>query len=165
MPSDGTRRELSFPQSQLALSLDEVAKGLAEGTISRGQAIKLGGAALLGSIGLLSLFPGVAGAQGGCEDKQAINNRRCPESPCGRCPDCFCARTVGGRKRCLDFTDAFCPQTDECDRNRDCPGDELCVQVAGCCGSPKNLCVPPCPRDCPVSPPPPIAPTLGGARA
>jgi hypothetical protein len=164
MPSDVSRRELSFPHSQLAESLDEVAKGLAEGTISRGQAIKLSGAALLGSIGLLSLFPGVAGAEGGCADQPAINNRRCAQSPCGNCPDCLCARTVSGRKRCLDFSGKWCPDTDECDRNRDCPGEEVCIQMAGCCeGSRKNLCVPPCPREC--SPPPPIAPPLGGARA
>jgi hypothetical protein len=166
MPSDGTsRRELSFPHNHLGESLDEVAKGLAEGTISRGTAIKLSGAALLGSIGLLSLFPGVAGAEGGCEGVPAINDRRCPESPCGNCPNCLCARTVSGRKRCLDFTEAVCPERDECDRNRDCPGDAVCIQVAGCCGSRKNLCVPPCPSECPISPPPPIAPTLGGARA
>ena len=163
MPSDGTsRRELSFPQSQLAESLDEVAKGLAEGTISRGKAIKLSGAALLGSWGLLSLFPGVAGAEGPCEGVPAINNRRCPleASVCGACPGCQCAVTVSGNKRCLDFSGKECPDTDECDRNSDCPGDERCVQVAGCCGgSRKNLCVPLCPdaSECPPpSPPPPI---------
>jgi hypothetical protein len=159
MPSDVTSRDLSFPQSQLVHeSLDEVAKGLAEGTISRGKAIKLSGAALLGSIGLLSLFPGVAGAdEGPCEGVPPISNRQCPEAPCGRCPDCLCARTVSGRKRCLDFSDAFCPETDECDRNRDCPGEEVCVRVGGCCGSPNNLCVPPCPpaSECPSPPPPP----------
>jgi hypothetical protein len=164
MPSDGTsRRELNFPQSQLAERLDEVAKELAEGTISRGKAIKLSGAALLGSIGLLSLTPGVAGAEGGpCEGIPAINNRRCPleASVCGDCPECQCARTVSGNKRCLDFTGKVCPTTDECDRNSDCPGDERCVQVAGCCGgSRKNLCVPLCSdaSECPPpSPPPPI---------
>jgi hypothetical protein len=162
MPSDATsRRELSFPQSQLAERLDEVAKGLAEGTISRRKAIKLSGGALLGSIGLLSLFPSVAGAEEGpCEDKPAISNRMCPEDNfCGRCPGCQCARTVSGRKRCLDFSELGCPQTDECDRNRDCPGDEVCIRFAGCCGgSPNNLCVPPCPpaSECPPpSPPPP----------
>jgi hypothetical protein len=65
MPSEGRRGgELGFPNSHLVDSLDEVAKGLAAGTISRGRAIKLGGAALLGSMGLLSLFPGKAGAEG-----------------------------------------------------------------------------------------------------
>jgi hypothetical protein len=154
MQSDGTRRELSFPHSQLVdESLDDVAKGLAEGTISRGRAIKLSGAALLGSMGLLSLFPGVAGARGQCEDRAAINNWRCPGSRCGKCPDCLCARTVSGRKRCLDFTEGICPATDECDRNRDCPIGEVCVQVAGCCGGlRKNICVPPCPpaSGCPI---------------
>jgi hypothetical protein len=157
MPSDGTSRELSFPHNHLVEeSLDEVAKGLAEGTISRGKAIKLSGAALLGSIGLLSLIPGVAGAdEGPCEGVPAVSNRRCVESPCGNCPNCFCFRTVSGRKRCVDLTGlvTICPATDECDRNRDCPGEEVCVRVGGCCeGSRKNLCVPPCPpaSECPI---------------
>src|SRR5215217_2929404 len=165
MPSDGTsRRELSFPHNHLVESLDEVAKGLAEGTISRGKAIKLSGAALLGSIGLLSSFPGVAGAEEGpCEDLPPISNKMCPEAPCGKCPGCLCARTVSGRKRCLDFTGLGCPATDECDRNRDCPGDEVCVRVGGCCGgSSQNLCVSPCPSDpsewpTPRAPPPPTS--------
>ena len=127
---------------------DDLAKGLAEGIISRGTAIKLSCAALLGSMGLLSLFPGVAGAEGLCEGVPAINNRRCPleASVCGACPGCQCAVTVSGRKRCLDFSNEICPATDECDSNRDCPGEEVCVKVAGCCGgSRKNICVPPCP--------------------
>jgi hypothetical protein len=45
-------------------SLDDLASGLASGTISRRRALKLTGAALLGSSGLLALFPGMAGAQG-----------------------------------------------------------------------------------------------------
>jgi hypothetical protein len=48
------------------LALDELAQGVAEGTISRGRALKLTGAAILGSTGLLSLFPAVAGAQATC---------------------------------------------------------------------------------------------------
>ena len=49
------------------LALDELARGIADGTVSRGRALKLTGAALLGSTGLLSLFPAVAGAQATCE--------------------------------------------------------------------------------------------------
>ena len=92
------------------------------------------------------ILPAVAGAEGQCEGEPAINNRRCPENTCGACPECQCAVTVSGRKRCLDFSNEMCPATDECDSNRDCPGEEVCVKVAGCCGgSRKNICVPPCP--------------------
>jgi hypothetical protein len=92
MPSEGRRGgELGFPNSHLVDSLDEVAKGLAAGTISRGRAIKLGGAALLGSMGLLSLFPGKAGVEGVCEGIPTINNKKCPPlqrqaGQCGQCP-------------------------------------------------------------------------------
>jgi hypothetical protein len=48
-------------------TFDELARGVADGTISRARALKLTGAALLGSTGLLSLFPGLAGAQATCE--------------------------------------------------------------------------------------------------
>ena len=162
MPSEGRRGGvLGFPNNtQLVDGLDEVARGLASGTISRGEAIKLGGAALLGSMGVLSLFPGKAGAQvtvqGVCTNKPAINNTRCPirRAGCGVCPTCLCAKTVSGTKRCLNFANAECPATDECDANRDCPGNEVCVQVAGCCGHPRrNDCVPPCPTDESMCPP------------
>jgi hypothetical protein len=64
MPSEGSRGELSHPQKRIVNGFDDVAKGLAAGTISRGQALKLTGSALLGG-GLLALFPGAAGAQQG----------------------------------------------------------------------------------------------------
>jgi hypothetical protein len=156
MPSEGRRRGgLGFPNSQLVdNNLDEVAQGLAEGTISRGSAIKLGGAALLGSMGLLSLSASKAGAQvtvqGLCTGKPAISNTRCPRqnSFCGVCQSCQCAKTVSGTKRCLDFSGLSCPTTDECDTNRDCSGNKVCVQVAACCeGSKRNLCVRPCPTN------------------
>jgi|SRR5215217_3381952 len=156
MSTEGRRGgELGFPNSRLVDGLDEVARGLAAGTISRRRAIKLSGAALLGGVGVLSLFPHRAGAQVTtqdlCSGKPAISNRKCPqeESFCGTCPGCQCARTLSGKKRCLDFGPEQCPETDECDANRDCPGDEVCVRVAGCCGGPRrNLCAAPCPTVC-----------------
>ena len=164
MPNKGRRgAELSFPNGQFVDGLDEVAKGLAAGTISRGKAIKLGGAALLGSLGLLSLFEGKARAQqvtvqGACANKPAISNKRCPggqKSFCGACPGCQCAKTVSGEKKCLNFRGLECPTRDECDSNKDCGGNEVCVQVGACCPEhPKrNLCVPHCPKnpdDCPI---------------
>jgi hypothetical protein len=58
MPIEGSREELSFPQKRIIDGFDEVAKGLASGTISRRRALKLTGMALLGG-GLLAMFPGV----------------------------------------------------------------------------------------------------------
>ena len=61
MPSQGTTSgELSLPQERIIYGFDEAAKGLAGGTISRRQALKLTGSALLGG-GLLAMFPEAAG--------------------------------------------------------------------------------------------------------
>jgi len=145
MPSEGSRGELSHPQKRIVDGFDEVAKGLAAGTISRGRALKLAGSALLGG-GMLAMFPGVAGAQqGGCADKQAINNKRCPRSKCGLNNNCRCATTVRGEKTCVNFRNAVCPTRDECDSTRDCRRGEVCVKVGGCCGhSGRNLCARKC---------------------
>jgi hypothetical protein len=158
MSTEGSREELSVPQKRIIDGFDEVAKGIASGTISRRRAIKLTGTALLGA-GLLAMFPGVAGARRitpddevsvaghlnpGCEGEAAINNRRCPSNFCGH-PECFCAQTVGGEKRCVNFENAVCPRRDECDRNRDCARGEVCVKVGGCCGHRRrNDCRPLC---------------------
>ena len=81
-------------------SFDQLARGLASGTVTRGQALKLAGGALLG--GLLASIPGVAWAQG--ERPCPPGTHRCPPggpcvatgTPCpgGGCPD--------GLQRCGD---------------------------------------------------------------
>jgi hypothetical protein len=53
-----TRSDQGLPQGGVELSLDELAKGLATGTLSRGKAIRWMGGALLGAA--LASFPGVA---------------------------------------------------------------------------------------------------------
>ena len=149
MLTEGTRGKLSPPHKRIIDGFDQAAKGLAEGTISRGRALKLAGSALLGG-GLLALFPGVAGAQvsveAGCAHRPAISNKACPASQCGGDPNCFCAKTVSGAKTCVNLENAECPARDECDRNRDCARGEVCIQVGACeCGHPRrNLCIPTC---------------------
>ena len=138
---------------------DELSQGLASGAISRRRALKLAGAAILGSTGLLALFSRAAGAQSildqtdptvaasdpGCQGEPAINNRRCPENHCRGRSDCACAETVSGEKRCVDVIFENCPRRDQCDNNQDCPRGEICIKVGGCCGNPRrNLCVFPC---------------------
>jgi hypothetical protein len=153
------QEEVSLPHKRIIDGFDEVAKGLAAGTISRRRALKLTGSALLGG-GLLALFPGVAGAQSnivdetdptlaasdpGCRGEPAINNRRCPANNCGGDRRCFCNETVSGEKRCVNVRDARCPNRDQCDRDRDCGRGEVCVKVGGCCGNRRrNACVPLC---------------------
>jgi hypothetical protein len=145
MPSEGSKGELSLSQERTSYGFDEVAQGLASGTISRGQALKLTGSALLGG-GLLALFPEAAGAQqGGCTGKPSIDNRRCPRTRCGLNSRCRCATTVRGNKTCVNFRNKVCPRRDECDSTRDCVRGEVCVNVGGCCGHPgRNLCARKC---------------------
>jgi hypothetical protein len=133
-------------------SFDELAKGVASGTISRGRAMKLAGAGLLAALFGSSVATGEAEAATDrrCRGKPKISNRRCPkESGCRGREDqfCNCALTREGDKRCIDFTNQGCPTTDECDRSGDCPGSQLCIEVGGCCGNPRlNVCARPCRR-------------------
>jgi hypothetical protein len=130
-------------------AFDELTKGLASGTISRGRAMKLAGAAILGSTGLLALFPGKAQAQGCTQGDPSINNHSCEPIDCGGTGTagllCVCAETVHGKNHCVPFGELECPERDQCDRNKDCPGDQLCIKVGACCsGTRRNLCIPKC---------------------
>jgi hypothetical protein len=133
-------------------SFDELAKGVASGTISRSGALKMAGAAILAAVFGSSVTIDEAEAETDrvCRGKPAISNRRCPDSEQSGCREredqiCQCALTVEGDKRCVDLTDEDCPAADECDRSRDCPGSQLCIKVGACCeGSRRNLCVRPC---------------------
>src|SRR5215210_6732147 len=111
-------KEVSLRQRQIIDDFDEVAKELAASTISRRRALKLTAAAIIGSSGLLALFPSMARAQGnvgemalnvtvvgqgGCkEGEPAISNRSCRTNQCGSKSMCLCAKTVSGRKRCVN---------------------------------------------------------------
>jgi hypothetical protein len=156
---DRTILEIARGETSEGQLFDELSQGIASGAISRGRALKLASAAVLGSTGLLALFPRAAGAQSieeetgptiavsdpACQGEPAINNRRCPENRCEGDPECACAETVSGDKRCVNLADEQCPRRDQCDRNRDCPQGEICIKVGGCCeGRRRNLCVRPC---------------------
>jgi hypothetical protein len=145
MPSEGSRGELSLQQERIVDGFDEVAQGLASGTISRTQALKLTGSALLGG-GLLAVFPGAAGAQqGGCSGKSAIDNTNCPRSKCGLNNNCRCATTVRGVKTCVNFRNSVCPTRNQCRRTSDCARGRVCVTVGGCCGHKnRHLCARKC---------------------
>jgi hypothetical protein len=156
------------PGSSQEHPLDALTRGMASRTLSRGRALQLVSAAILGGSGLPALFSRLAGAQStaseptvasgfegspiqasdaGCRAGPAIDNHRCPENQCRGRLDCFCATTAGGDKVCASIGfEKVCPNRDQCDGNRDCPRGELCIQIGGCCGHPhRNLCVAPCP--------------------
>ncbi len=129
---------------------DELSRGVADGTISRRRALKLAGTTLLAALfgGSVAIDEAEAVTERRCRRKPAISNQRCPDrSICRETADqiCSCAETVEGDKRCVDITDEVCPTTDECDRSRDCPGNQYCIEVGACCeGRRRNLCVRPC---------------------
>jgi hypothetical protein len=118
------RSDQGVPQGGgVDLSLDELAKGLATGTLSRGKALRLMGAALVG--GALASIPGTAWAA------------RCP-SPRIRCRGQCCPTPVttcvgtGGNKTC-----GPCPNGTE-----DCGGTCTDLSTTTNCGTCGNACVP-----------------------
>jgi hypothetical protein len=125
-------------------SFDELARGLASGTLSRGKAIRLMGAALLG--GALASFPGTAwaakGGRSSCahfcqslfgantpEEAECVSAAKSGEGPCYTCT------TAGGCGP--SFTKPTCSvtgQTYHCSTCQcECPtGQEVC---GGRCGT------------------------------
>ncbi len=123
-------------------SFDELARGLASGTLSRGRALKLVGAALLGSA--LGIFGLAAPAEA------QRRRRRC--APCttddpGTYPAGYCCLTpTGGTSGCL-VPESFCaspPSGTECT----CAPAEPCSATNPCGGGlccSNGQCVFPCP--------------------
>ena len=129
-------------------SFDDLSRELASGTISRRRAIKLTGGALLSTA--LATFssskPAEARRRSPCRGKRTTcENGPNPGPHCRGNVNCFCVRTTGGGKACVNLSGESCPTTDECDSARDCGRNEVCAVVAGCCqGSTRNLCVRKC---------------------
>ena len=122
-------------------SLDELAKGLASGTLSRGKAIRWMGGALLGAA--LASFPGVAWANDDCRrlGRECRRDSQCCSGNCVRRGDdkvCACPQ---GQSRCGDR--CVNRQTNErhCGEcfNR-CEEGEQCVH--GECGGSSPACPP-----------------------
>ena len=138
--------------SAVDTSLDNVARGLADGTLSRGRALRLMGAALMS--GALASIPGIAWAKpkpGNCE-----KDKHCPAGQV--CVDRFCQCPTGGAipcgATCCDSPEDLCCNGvctnvvfdrnncgacgNRCGAGEDCCG-ETCVpldteQNCGCCG-------------------------------
>jgi hypothetical protein len=106
-------------------SFDELAKGLASGEVSRGQAIRLMGAALVG--GTLASVPGIAWAT----PRPKPNGRRCKtNSQCqsGNCNDRVCVGCPSGTTEC-DRTVGEGPPGPQC--VPDCPPEQV-LNTARC---------------------------------
>ena len=89
--------------------------------------------------------PTIAATDQSCAGKKAFNNKRCRAARCSGGNNCFCGSTVNGDKRCVNAGAVTCPARDQCDSDAQCSRNEVCLKVAGCCGSrKKNLCAPLC---------------------
>jgi hypothetical protein len=110
-------------------SFDELTRGLARGSISRGKALRLMGAALLGGT-LASLGIGEAAAAPiGCKrnGKKCKNGTQCCSEVC---TDGTCAACPPGTKLCSNG------QCASCCADTDCSGCETCQ--SGTCACPED---------------------------
>lgn len=126
-------------------SFDELAKGIVNSTLSRGQVFKLVGAAVLGSA-LSSALPGVAVAKKK-KKKHKRRPRACTVSDCSRCGpsrghSCVCVPSNNGNPTCIDTKKGTFPP---CTTNTDCPTGSICIE-AFVCGAPPGtfFCAFPC---------------------
>jgi hypothetical protein len=103
-------------------SFDELTRGLANGTLSRGKALRLMGAALVG--GALASIPGIAWAKPNKpEGAKCKHNHQCESGFCvggvcrgaaepictPSCPeDCACVVTVDGTTSCISCPFGLC---------------------------------------------------------
>ncbi len=125
-------------------SLDELAKGLATGTLSRGKAIRWMGGALLGAA--LASFPGVAWADG-CRrlGRECRRDSQCCSNNCVRRGDdkvCGCPQ---GQRRCNDRcvnpkrNENHCGScSNRCQTDQSCVGG-VCCPDAQVCGTGTSL--------------------------
>ena len=124
---------------------DALAKGLNDGSVSRGRALKLIGAAALG-VALMPVLPKQAEAltrkfrracrsQGGVPlDKRNCHCAMTCTSPisitCNSNNSCVCHETVSGKGFCADSR--LAPSKFGCSTNADCPPGTVCLLPRGC---------------------------------
>ena len=145
-----TRSHQGVPQGgAVELSLDELAKGLATGTISRGKAIRWMGGALVGAA--LASVPGVAWANDRCSEGQTRCGERCVtlqtnERHCGSCRN-RCASTqtcCGGRYVNLKRSERHCGScSNSCAEGEECVEGKCrggCVSDGGACSGGTDCC-------------------------
>jgi len=122
--------------SSIASSLDELAKGLANGTLSRGKALRLVGGALLGAA--LGSIPGVAWADDRCSEGQTRCGDRCVnlltnERHCGSCSNRCRSTQTCCKGRCVNLqrNERHCGSCfNRCEEGEECVGG-VC-QGGGC---------------------------------
>ena len=124
-------------------SFDALAKGMASGTISRGKALRLMGAALLG--GTLASVPGIASAKPNKpEGAKCKHNFQCAS---GQCVEGRCGEVCGGEiVTPVGGGDPVCACSGTCEVScDDCPSGTICTtEVSECGGLVPFACVTAC---------------------
>ncbi len=137
MPTENRSREV-LPEARTGEhSFDELAKGLAADTLTRGRILKLVGAAFLGGV-ISATFPGVAQA------RRRRHRSAClfcdPASP--TCPSGCCQTITTGIGCCV----SSCPSGQACVNGTCCPSGRACPNACcppnQCCGTDGNCCPP-----------------------
>jgi len=124
---------------------DDLASGLASGTITRRRALRLAGAALLGVAGGL----GVAAreAEAALPTCPAGTRTGCVVACTNTTKQCACIRTTEGKRVCVNK----CCSLRSCTSSSQCRSGEVCIRT-GCCreGIQRcvSLCTEPIPRYC-----------------
>jgi len=146
-----TMTQRTMTQETRASAIDELAKGLASGTISRRKALRLMGAALVG--GSLASIPGVALAANPCPSPRIKCRGTCCADGVTTCQGTGSDQTCGpapvvcptGQEECGS---ACCQSGETCLNGDCCPSTQVCGSV--CCPS-GQTCVN---GTCSSSPPP-----------
>jgi hypothetical protein len=121
-------------------SFDELAKGLAGGTISRRQALRWMGGALVGAT--VASVPGVAWAAPGGNSACAHFCNQLPPGPeRGKCTS-EAARNVPNNlcEQCGADPARICPEPTTPDQLRCCPEGRVCCGTTACCTQFENCC-------------------------
>jgi hypothetical protein len=112
---------------------DDLASGLARGTITRGRALKLAGAALLGAAGLGMAAREAEAAPPTCP---AGTRSGCVAACTNTTKQCSCIRTTEGDRVCVHK----CCSLQSCNSSSQCRSGEVCIK-SGCCREGIQRCV------------------------
>jgi hypothetical protein len=134
-------------------SFDELARGLADGSVTRGKALRLLGAALVG--GALASLPGAALADDDCRrfGRRCRRDSQCCSRNCVRRGDDKVCGCPEGQRRCndrcvnLDRNENHCGScSNRCAEGQECMegvcggGEPVCVSTGGSCNADTECC-------------------------
>jgi hypothetical protein len=126
MPQDNDRDVYARGRATEKDSFDELAKGLASGTVTRIQALKLVGSAILSAV-LLPLFSRIGLAQEECDPDEVLCGSECCDAE-----DCCGATCCGAAEDCCGGI-ACCGPAEECCFGVCCENGKVCDATSGLC--------------------------------